>query len=93
MSGLIVRLLLFILPFILFFMVMKMLKNNIKDHEEKKEEFEKRIKVFSIIGIVALLVGIIFILLTTKHQSDQIYIPPKEVDGVIVPGHFKDKTD
>lgn len=93
MAGILIRLLLFILPFVIFFLIMRMLKRKIQDGDKDEPELERRIGYFSIGAIVVLLGGFVYIIATSDTNTDQIYVPPKEVDGEIVPGHFKDKTD
>jgi hypothetical protein len=93
MAAIIIRLLLFALPFLIFFLVMRMLKRRIKDGDKNEPELERRIGYASIAGVVVLLGGIGYILATSSSNKDQTYIPPKEVDGEIVPGHFEDKKD
>lgn len=93
MAAILLRLLLFTLPFLIFFLIMRMLKRKIKDGDKDEPELERKIGIFSLAGIVALLLGIVYIVATSDTNADKIYIPPKEVDGEIVPGHFEDKED
>ena len=93
MAAILIRLLLFTLPFVIFFLIMRMLKRRIQEGDKDEPELERRIGYFSIGGIVVLFGGIVYILATATTNTDQIYIPPKEVDGEIVPGHFEDKKD
>jgi len=93
MAAILIRLLLFILPFVIFFLIMRLLKRKIKDGDKDEPELEKRIGYVSMAGIVILIGGIFYILVSSSTNPEQTYIPPKEVDGEIVPGHFEDKKD
>lgn len=93
MATILIRLLLFILPFIIFFFIMRLLKRRIKEGDTDEPELERKIGYASLGGIIVLVAGILYILITSESNTDQIYIPPHEVDGKIVPGHFENEED
>lgn len=104
MSAILLRVLLFLLPFLLFWLLIKFVRDRRRtaagpsdpaDLAAEEAREERRAWVF--IASLALIVGgVLTALLLTSRGSDdrdKVYIPPRVVDGQVVPGRFVDPEE
>ncbi len=94
MSALLIRLLLLLLPFLLFFLWLRLMKNKKQADGTLDPQTERKIRVISIVGLIAFVAGMAYIIFTVDESTrDKIYVPPHTVDGKVVPGHFEEKPE
>jgi UDP-N-acetylmuramyl pentapeptide phosphotransferase/UDP-N-acetylglucosamine-1-phosphate transferase len=93
MALVILRVLLFSLPFVLFYFWMTYLRQVKKGEIDPSPEFEKKLKITSVGGLIIVISGMTYLILNSDTNEDKKYIPPQTIDGKIEPGHFEDEKD
>lgn len=88
MTGLILRILLFLLPVLLFTLWVAYVRNRARVEEDYDEKLEQQLKR-GMLAIVLLIAATgIYVLASAKDNRDTTYVPPRTIDGEVEPGHF-----
>jgi len=93
MALVIFRIFLLALPFLLFYFWMRYLRKVKKGEIDADPKIEKRLRVFSVLTVIGVLGGIVYLTLNSDTNEYKNYVPPTTIDGEIKPGHFEDEKE
>jgi len=89
---LLLRLFLFLLPFLIYAIWFTMTRRgNAGEREQIFNSLRSRWLAGAGIGLV--FISVIIAAFFTGHSPDAAYVPPRVVDGEIVPGYFEDEEN
>ena len=88
--SIIPSILLFFLPFILYLLWLGFQRR--KDAEEAIDT-RRHFLAVAIVGLVLAVGGFVYFTDFGGATPDEVYVPPRYEDGVLVPGHFAPRTE